>query len=84
MRWVVKHFGEEGARVIGMAHRYGYGVTVSNTPERFGMLFGVFKYEYPETKTRLGVFDTSAEAVDMLRLLIATERMNDEPVNCPD
>lgn len=81
MGWLVKHFGEDGARTIELSHRYGFIATVSNTPERSGYLFGILKYEYPDKQVRLGVFDTSAEAVDFLKLLIASSRMNDETVD---
>lgn len=75
--WIAKHFGIEGYNVITEGARYGYGVTVSATPERIGHRFFVFKGVY-ERKTPLGEFETAQEAVDMLRLLIATERNNED------
>lgn len=75
MSWIVKHFGLEGAKVIDALTPYGYGVTVWMTPEKSGPMFGVYKYDRTEgSKTRLGVFDTSEEAVDMLKLLFTSER----------
>lgn len=78
--WIVKHFGVEGAKVIDVVTPYGYGVTVWMTPEKHGPMFGVHKSAHGIT-ARLGVFDTSAEAVNFLKLLIASSRMNDETVD---
>lgn len=74
--WIAKHFGIEGYYVINGGAQYGYGVTVSLTPEHTGHRFFVFKGGGTK-KIPLGEFDTAQEAVDMLRLLIATERNSD-------
>lgn len=75
MGWLVKHFGVEGAKVVDAVRPYGYGVTVWMTPEKSGPLFGVHKRDVMTgDKTRLGVFDTSEEAVNMLKLVFTSER----------
>lgn len=71
--WIVRHFGVEGAKVINTVTPYGYRVTVSLTPERMGAIFMVHKMT-TDGRINLGVFDTPQEAIDMLKLLIATER----------
>ena len=75
MGWIVKHFGLEGAKVVDALTPYGYGVTVWMTPEKEGPMFGVFKQDRMTLhKTRLGVFDTSEEAVNMMKLVFTSER----------
>ncbi len=77
--WIAKHFGMEGYTVINEGTQYGYGVSVSATPERIGHRFFVFKSGHNK-KIPLGEFDTAQDAVNMLRLLIATERNDDGDV----
>lgn len=75
MSWIVKHFGLEGAKVVDALTPYGYGVTVWMTPEKSGPMFGVYKQDrMTGHKTRLGVFDTSEEAVNMMKLVFTSER----------
>ncbi len=79
--WIMKHFGVENYPTIVEGSRYGYGVAISATPEREGNRFFVFKVGRGYAKrTPLGEYDTAQEAVDMLRLLIATERNDDGDV----
>lgn len=74
--WLIKHFGAENYTTIAEGARYGYGVSISATPERIGHRFFVFKSGHNK-KIPLGEFDTAQDAVNMLRLLIATERNDD-------
>lgn len=75
MSWIVKHFGVDGAKVVDALTPYGYGVTVWMTPEKSGPMYGVYKQDRTTgIKTRLGVFDTSEEAVNMLKLVSTSER----------
>ena len=77
MGWLVKHFGVDGAKVVDALTPYGYGVTVWMTPEKSGPMFGVHKRDRTTgIQTRLGVFDTSEEAVNMLKLVFTSERNN--------
>ncbi len=79
--WLIKHFGAENYTTIAEGARYGYGVSISATPEREGNRFFVFKAELGRDKrTPLGEFDTAQEAVDMMKLLLATERNDDGDV----
>jgi hypothetical protein len=79
--WIMKHFGVENYLTIAEGSRYGYGVAISATPEREGNRFFVFKVNLGRDKrTPLGEYDTAQEAVDMMKLLIATERNDDGDV----
>lgn len=85
MSWIMKHFGMDGWAVIAAGSRYGYGVSISATPEREGNRFFVFKVARGRDKrTPLGEFDTGQEAVDMMKLLLATEGNDDGPVYEPN
>lgn len=85
MSWIMKHFGIENYPTIVKGMRYGYGVAISATPEREGNRFFVFKVSRGRDKrTPLGEYDTAQEAVDMMKLLIATEGNDDGPVYEPN
>lgn len=78
----MKHFGIENYPTIAEGSRYGYGISVSATPAREGYRFFVFKHigRLTDARVQLGEFDTAQDAVNMLRLLIATERNDDGDV----
>lgn len=80
--WLERHFGMDGRCVITTASKYGYGVAMSLTPERAGYRFFVYKVSQGgDKRTPLGEFDTRDDAVNMLRLLTATEGNDDGNVD---
>lgn len=86
LEWLVTRFGIEGAGVVKRAAFEGYGVELVVSPDRLNETFIIYKHDLNRYKprTRLGVFDTGEEAVDMLKLLLATERNDDGNPDQPD
>lgn len=79
--WLERYFGTEGMYVITKAGAYGYGIEVMSRVDSINYQYGVFKKERDKPRVGLGIFDTPDEAVNMLKLLTATEGNDDGNVN---
>ena len=82
LEWLAAHFGEEGMEVMAKARRYGYRITLVHDYLKHRDMFRIdrrvandgadpswINYKYED----LGTLDNSQAAVDLLKVLLATE-----------